>query len=146
MRETWTWKTFANLLYSFRTWSRRIIWGDRVRLEIINFLALGLANVCQLFLQFHGPTTILLQSQASRLTDILSRDEVNEIAETPPGAVQAAVKELSAKDKAQDRDSAAASTQEPKAPQNISSAPRMSIASIGPDRKVTFEAGKEGNT
>lgn len=96
-----------------------------------------LANACQLFLQFHGPSTILLQSQASRLADILSSEEVNEIANTPPGAVQAAMKELSVKD--EPRDSA---VQEPKPPGLIST-PRMNVASIGPDRKVTFETTKE---
>lgn len=99
----------------------------------------GLANVCQLFLQFHGPSTILLQSQASRLADNLSSDEVNEIAKTPPGAVHAAMKKLS--DKNGPGDSAA---QEPSLPESKST-PRMNIASIGPDRKVKFEAAKEEN-
>lgn len=98
-----------------------------------------LANACQLFLQFHGPSTILLQSQASRLSDILSSEEVNEIADTPPGAVRVAMKELSVKDDS--RDSA---VQETKPPGPIST-PRMNIASIGPDRKVTFETTKEKN-
>lgn len=97
----------------------------------------GLTDICQLFLRFHGPSTILLQSQASRLADTLSNDEVNEIAEAQPGAVQAAIKGLTAKDKSQD-----ATVQEPKSPESIS-APRMNIASVGPDRKVTFEAAKE---
>lgn len=133
----------GKLLGNCSTRSRR---GQEGPFGVIGFVlmplplpGLGLADDCQLFLQFHGPSTILLQSQASRLADILSSDEVNEIANTPPGAVQAAMKELSAKDKP--RDSA---VQEPKLTESIS-APRMNIASIGPDRKVTFEATKEEN-
>jgi hypothetical protein len=44
-----------------------------------------------LFLRFEGPTTLLIQSRASRLSDVLSLRDVNEIAESPPGAVQDAV-------------------------------------------------------
>lgn len=90
----------------------------------------------QLFLKFHGPSTILVQSQAARLADILSDKEVNEIANAPPGAVEAAMKELSTKDKP---GNLAVDTQSP-----ASSSPvRMKIASIGPDRKVMIEAPKE---
>ena len=71
------------------------------------------------------------------MADVLSNDEINEIAVTPPGAVQAAMKELSAKKES--RDSA---VQEQKPPESMS-APRMNFASIGPDHKVTFEAAKE---
>jgi hypothetical protein len=45
----------------------------------------------KLFLQFEGPTTMLLQSRASRLSDILTLKDVDEIANSPPGAVQDAV-------------------------------------------------------
>ncbi|MCJ1362300.1 Altered inheritance of mitochondria protein 24, mitochondrial [Acarospora aff. strigata] len=73
MRESDTWRALTQILFTVRTWSRRTIWGDR------------------LFLQFHGPTTILLQSRASRLSDVLTTRDVNEIADTPAGAVQSAV-------------------------------------------------------
>jgi hypothetical protein len=49
------------------------------------------ANKLQLFLRFQGPATLLLQSRASRLSDVLTLRDVNEIAESPPGAVQDAV-------------------------------------------------------
>lgn len=39
----------------------------------------------QLFLQFDGPTTILVQSRGPRLNDIISEREVNELADTPRG-------------------------------------------------------------
>jgi hypothetical protein len=42
----------------------------------------------QLFLSFQGPTTMLLQSRASRISDVLTLKDVDEIAESPPGAVQ----------------------------------------------------------
>jgi hypothetical protein len=49
------------------------------------------ANKRQLFLSFQGPATLLLQSRASRLSDVLTLRDVNEIAESPPGSVQDAV-------------------------------------------------------
>jgi uncharacterized protein (AIM24 family) len=73
MRQTATWKGITQLLFNLRTAARRTIWGDR------------------LFLQFHGPTTILMSSRASRISDVLTSRDVNEIADSPPGAVQSAV-------------------------------------------------------
>jgi len=68
-----TWQLLTHLTHTLRTWSRRTIWSDR------------------LFLQFTGPTTILLQSRASRPSDVLTNRDVNEIADAPPGAVAEAV-------------------------------------------------------
>tara|TARA_R110002003_G_scaffold53_3_gene4650 strand:+ start:7190 stop:7471 length:282 start_codon:yes stop_codon:yes gene_type:complete len=45
----------------------------------------------QLFLRFEGPSTLLIQSRASRISDVLTLRDVNEIAESPPGSVQDAV-------------------------------------------------------
>jgi uncharacterized protein (AIM24 family) len=73
MRQTDTWKGITKLLFNLRTAARRTIWGDR------------------LFLQFHGPTTILLSSRASRISDVLTSRDVHEIADSPAGAVQSAV-------------------------------------------------------
>jgi hypothetical protein len=73
MRETATWKGVRQLLFNLRTSARRTIWGDR------------------LFLQFHGPTTILLSSRASRISDVLTSRDVNEIADSPAGALQSGV-------------------------------------------------------
>ena len=76
VRKTETWRFLARLLFALRTAARRTIWGDR------------------LFLQFRGPTTILMSSRpASRFPtrDVLSDDNVNEIADAPAGAVEAAV-------------------------------------------------------
>lgn len=45
----------------------------------------------QLFLSFQGPTTLLMQSRASRVSDVLTLRDVDEIADSPPGKVQDAV-------------------------------------------------------
>lgn len=45
----------------------------------------------QLFLTFQGPATLLLQSRASRISDVLTLRDVDEIAASPPGAMQDAV-------------------------------------------------------
>lgn len=71
------------------------------------------------------------------MADVLSSDEVNEIAETPPGSVQAAMKGITPKEKSKD------STFQDQKPTESTPAPRMNIASIGPDHKVTFKATKE---
>lgn len=67
------WKSIGSALHTLRTWLRRSIWGDR------------------LFLHFEGPTTMLLQSRASRISDVLTLKDVDEISSSPPGAVQDAV-------------------------------------------------------
>lgn len=73
MRTTDTWRGIGKLLYNLRTAARRTIWGDR------------------LFLQFHGPTTILMSSRASHISDVLTSRDINEIADSPAGAAQSAV-------------------------------------------------------
>ncbi|KAF1940737.1 hypothetical protein EJ02DRAFT_445297 [Clathrospora elynae] len=73
MNQTSTWRAIATSYYTLKTWLRRTVWGDR------------------LFLRFEGPTTMLLQSRASRISDVLTLRDVNEIAESPPGAVDDAV-------------------------------------------------------
>jgi uncharacterized protein (AIM24 family) len=73
MRDTATWKFIANLLFNLRTSARRSIWGDR------------------LFLQFRGPTTILMSSRGARIRDVLTKEDVNEIADVEAGSVPAAV-------------------------------------------------------
>ena len=69
MRDTKFYTTIARILYSLRTATRRTIWGDR------------------LFLQFRGPTNILMSSRGVRVADVLSRDDINEIADTEAGVV-----------------------------------------------------------
>ncbi|KAK1777174.1 mitochondrial biogenesis AIM24-domain-containing protein [Copromyces sp. CBS 386.78] len=69
MRDTKLYTTLARILYSLRTATRRTIWGDR------------------LFLQFRGPTNILMSSRAVRVSDVLTRDDMNEMADTEAGLV-----------------------------------------------------------
>lgn len=110
MRQTETYKFLARLLYSLRTTARRTIWGDR------------------LFLQFRGPMTILMSSRGSRISDVLTNAEVNEIADAPAGAVPAAV-DLATKPKV---------TEEP-AKTRDAAAVKVNIASVGRDGKVQIE-------
>jgi Mitochondrial biogenesis AIM24 len=102
-----------------RTWSRRTIWGDR------------------LFLQFTGPTTILIQSRASRVRDVLTAREVNEIADTPPGTVKEAVRLALKK---QSAETGGTGTGE-KVEQTtiVRKPPKLSIASVQRDGKVRIE-------
>ncbi|KAK5148903.1 hypothetical protein LTR04_000363 [Oleoguttula sp. CCFEE 6159] len=73
MHETATWQAITGALFRVRTWARRWIWGDR------------------LFLKFQGPSTILLQSRASRISDVLTARDIAEIADSPAGAAQSTV-------------------------------------------------------
>ncbi|KAK3401342.1 mitochondrial biogenesis AIM24-domain-containing protein [Sordaria brevicollis] len=68
-RETAFFTTLARIMHTLRTAMRRTIWGDR------------------LFLQFRGPTNILMSSRGVRVSDVLSRDDINEIADTEAGLV-----------------------------------------------------------
>ena len=56
----------------------------------------GALTSLQLFLRFRGPTTILLQSRAGGITDVLTSRDVNEIADSPAGAVSAVLHAKSA--------------------------------------------------
>ncbi|MCJ1457950.1 Altered inheritance of mitochondria protein 24, mitochondrial [Mycoblastus sanguinarius] len=115
MRESYTWQMITGLLFNLRTWARTTIWGDR------------------LFLQFYGPTTILLQTRASRISDVLTSQDVNEIADTQPGVIQPVITLSHEKSQTE-------STDQEKAAMPVTiKAPRMSTASIGSDGKVTFE-------
>ncbi|KAK0713628.1 mitochondrial biogenesis AIM24-domain-containing protein [Lasiosphaeria miniovina] len=115
MRDTETYKSVARLLFGIRTMARRSVWGDR------------------LFLQFRGPSTVLMSSRGVRVRDVLTRDDVNEIADSEAGVVPAAV-ELASK---------------PKPVEDLRKAQAkplaMHVASVGKDGKVTFEDTKDLN-
>ncbi|KAK3343306.1 mitochondrial biogenesis AIM24-domain-containing protein [Neurospora tetraspora] len=68
-RDTQFYTALARILYGLKTATRRTIWGDR------------------LFLQFRGPTNILMSSRGVRVADVLSREDINEIADTEAGVV-----------------------------------------------------------
>lgn len=114
MKETNTWRGLTNLLFNLRTSARRTIWGDR------------------LFLKFHGPTTILLSSRASRISDVLTSRDINEIADTPAGALQSAVT-LARKPK-ESEESTKQFTDVPTG---------FHYAEVGRDGKVKFEEAQE---
>lgn len=87
----------------------------------------------KLFLQFRGPTTILLQSRAARLNDVLTTRDVNEIADTAPGVISPAVTLERKRDSAEkDKEG---SVKKPRADVPTS----ISVASVGPDGKVAFK-------
>jgi hypothetical protein len=44
-------------------------------------------TISQLFLHFHGPVTILVSSRGAKISDVLTSQDVNEIADSPAGAV-----------------------------------------------------------
>jgi uncharacterized protein (AIM24 family) len=116
VRKTDAYKFLTRIFQSLRTTTRRTIWGDR------------------LFLQFKGPTTILMSSRGVRVKDVLSNAEVNEIASAQPGVLPAAV-ELSTKPEG-DR--------LPAAPTTVEQAPSaFHVATVKSDGKVTFEDAKD---
>ncbi|MCJ1323033.1 Altered inheritance of mitochondria protein 24, mitochondrial [Xylographa vitiligo] len=120
MRESAIWKALTSFVFTLRTWSRRTIWGDR------------------LFLQFHGPMTILIQTRASRLSDVLTSKDVNQIADTQAGVAQAAVTLSNSKTKqGMQGESAASGLNDPKSTQDTPT--RLSVAKVGQDGKVKFE-------
>ena len=71
-----TYKFLQGMSLRIKTWSRRTIWGDR------------------LFLRFEGPTTILLQSRANRVNEILTSEQINEIADAPAGVIDNTIRNV----------------------------------------------------
>ncbi|KAH9905704.1 mitochondrial biogenesis AIM24-domain-containing protein [Xylariomycetidae sp. FL2044] len=109
MRQTETYKFMARLMFRLRTTARRTIWGDR------------------LFLHFRGPTTILMSSRGTRVSEVLTNAEVNEIADAPAGSVLKAA-ELATKPKVSpgaDKTKDAADV-------------KIRVATIGQDGKAQF--------
>lgn len=135
MRESETWRAIANVFFTVRTWSRMTIWGDRVRKALDNYFSY--TNVSQLFLQFHGPMTILLQTRAGRLRDVLTIRDINEIADAPAGALQSALTSLKNEENTSHSDQKAISIPVTNKP------PHMSLASVGRNGKVKFELAEE---
>ncbi|KAI9797996.1 MAG: Altered inheritance of mitochondria protein 24, mitochondrial, partial [Piccolia ochrophora] len=118
IRASGAWKGLAKSYYFLRTWARRSIWGDR------------------LFLRFQGPATILLQSRAARVSDVLTAREVDELAESPPGTVQSAMISM-------DRQAEKESEQKRSTTRSGDLPTRLSTASVGPGGKVEFEDAED---
>ena len=91
-----------------------------------------LTDLQQLFLRFEGPTTILVQSRASRISDVLTTRDMNEMADAPAGALQVAT-EIAAKELGETETSLTAKTA------SVIKEPRFSIASVQRDGKVTIK-------
>lgn len=113
MKETQTWKGITSLLFNLRTAARRTIWGD------------------SLFMKFNGPTTILMSSRASRISDVLTSRDVNEIADSPAGAVTSAVTLMN---KPREEESSKQTSDVPTG---------FHVAEVSQDGKVKFEDAKD---
>lgn len=119
MKETDTYKLIARGLFSLRTTTRRSMFGDR------------------LFLQFQGPTKILMSSRGARISDVLTKEDVNEIADAEAGVVPKAIEQ------------AAKPTQDGPSSGTLSSTSvtekpvAFHVASVGQDGKVQFEDAKD---
>lgn len=85
-----------------------------------------------MFLQFKGPMTVLMSTRGVRVRDVLSREDVNEIADAEAGVVPAAV-ELATKPKVLE-------------PTRTEEKPvAIHVATVGKDGKVSFEDAKDLN-
>lgn len=84
-------------------------------------------NRNQMFLRFQGPANILLQARGNKLTDSLSTRDINEIADSPAGAMQAA------------RHISPAAGTNAIIPQPAKTATKMTFASVDRSGKVDFE-------
>ncbi|KAG6038986.1 Altered inheritance of mitochondria protein 24, mitochondrial [Claviceps citrina] len=120
VRSSAVYRFLAAALYSLRTTARRTIWGDR------------------LFLQFQGPATILLSSRAvgGVAADVLSGEQVNEIADAPAGTLPAAVEH------ARGPEGPAGDEAEPEVGGHDVGGGGLRVASPQGDGKVAFEEDK----
>jgi hypothetical protein len=127
LRNSDTYKLLSSLAFRIRTWSRRTIWGDR------------------LFLQFTGPTTILIQSRASRVSDVLTNRDINEIADAEPGVVaekvelRIRVEKTEGEETGGPKGAAGVRGGSGEATTMVRKPPRLSIASVQRDGKVRIE-------
>ncbi|KAJ4235576.1 Altered inheritance of mitochondria protein 24, mitochondrial [Fusarium solani] len=121
VRSSEAYKFLARALYSLRTATRRTIWGDR------------------LFLQFHGPSRILMSSRGVRASDVLTNRQVDEIADAPAGVLAQAL-ELTNKPKLSDGSASKTSSVE-SAKQG--EATGIHVTPAEKDGKVKFEDDKD---
>ena len=118
---------FSALLHPEDVDKKDILGRSGERQQLDNMKAAN--NICQLFLRFQGPTTILVQTRASRLSDVLTSQDVAEIADAPAGLVQSMTSDTAG--------SVAQGSQPTglEAPKSL----KVSVASVKPDGKVTFD-------
>ncbi|KAM4057919.1 mitochondrial biogenesis AIM24 domain-containing protein [Hirsutella rhossiliensis] len=115
LRKTDTYKFLARAWWNLRTTARRTICGDR------------------LFLRFKGPTTIIMSSRGVRVADVLSQEQVNEIAEAPARPRPAALEPPGQRQEG-GQESGATAEQAPSA---------LHVACVNRDGKVAFEDAKD---
>jgi hypothetical protein len=129
MKATGTYKFMAGVLFSMRTTARRSIFGDR------------------LFLQFKGPTTLLMSSRGVRVSDVLTKEQVNDIADAEAGKVPQAIEGVVTPKKPEEGpENTAAATVAPGASEPASAADKpvaIHVATVGKDGKVQFEDTKD---
>lgn len=123
-KETAAYKFLARMLFSLRTTTRRSIFGDR------------------LFLQFQGPTTILMSSRGARISDVLTKEDVNEIADTEAGLVARTV-EGAAKLKQLESSGTPNTTGETAPASSADNRVAIHEAVVGKDGKVSIETTKD---
>lgn len=129
MKATGAYKFMAGALFSLRTTARRSIFGDR------------------LFLQFKGPTTLLMSSRGVRVSDVLTKEQVNEIADAEAGVVPKAIDGVT-KPKKQEESPASvdgvSAGSEASEPASAAEKPAaIHMATVGKDGKVRFEDTKD---
>lgn len=124
-KETGAYKFLARVLFGLRTTARRSIFGDR------------------LFLQFRGPTTILMSTRGVRISDVLTKEDVNEIADSEAGVAPKAVEQVAKPKRVEDGSGSATGS----GPSTLASAVEkpvaIHVASVGKDGKVQFEDTKD---
>lgn len=111
MRQSDTWQTLSRISFTLRTWTRRTIWGDR------------------LFLKFQGPTTLLVQSRTSKISDILTSRDIEDSAEVDPGVSKSLVTRKPIEDK---------TNAGPASSPAATNTSRMHTASVSEDGGVVF--------
>lgn len=126
VRNSEVYKFLGRVLFNLRTMTRRTIWGDR------------------LFLQFKGPATILMSSRGVRVADVLTNEQVNEVADAPAGeaakAIEPSTKPASTETRPAQAEKLQGEKQDP-AGQAPNSA--LNVAPAKKDGHVTFEDKKD---
>lgn len=124
-KETGAYKFLARVLFSLRTTARRSIFGDR------------------LFLQFRGPTTILMSTRGARISEVLTSEDVNEIADSEAGVAAKAVEQASEPKRLEEITKGTEESGASPAASQGEKPVAIHVASVGKDGKVQFEDPKD---
>ena len=113
--------------------------GRQSMLTALDFRSDHADVTSQLFLRLNGPTTVLLQSRASRLKDVLTTRDVNEIADVEPGTTSPSVTLARRRDLTKDSTAEDGRTNQTR----LDFPTHLSVASVGPGGKVTFKDAED---